>query len=462
MIPNPHVFREYDIRGVADRDFPDDFVELLGRALGTLWARRDARRVGLGRDCRLSSPRLHAAFTRGLLRAGLEILDIGMGPTPLLYFTVFHYDLDGGVQITGSHNPPEDNGFKMMSGKATLSGQDIAELRSMIERGDFVDRPGGRLVPTDPTPAYLGFVRGNIRLPDLSGRPLRFAIDAGSGAGGPLAVAAMRTLGLAPVALLCDPDGRFPVHHPDPSLPENLELLVNTVREQGLDFGIAYDGDADRIGVVDKHGNAVFGDKLLILLARDVIARRPGAAVLGEVKCSQILYDDIAAKGGRPILWKTGHSLIKRKMKEEHALLAGEMSGHVFFADRFFGFDDAVYASLRLIEILARTGKRVDELLSDLPVTSSTPELRVDCSDATKFDVVARVLAHYREVASRGEGHRVIDVDGARIVFPDGAWGLVRASNTQPVLVLRFEATSPERLAEIRAEVEARVSEARA
>lgn len=458
-IPNPHVFREYDIRGVADRDFPDDFAELLGRALGTLWARRDARRVAVGRDCRLSSPRLHVAFMRGLLRSGLEILDIGMAPTPLLYFTVFHYDLDGGVQITGSHNPPEDNGFKMMAGKATLSGADIAQLRVMIEKEDFVDRTGGRVVLTNPTPAYVGFVRGNIRLADTT--ELRFAIDAGSGAGGPLALAAMHALGLHPTALLCDPDGRFPVHHPDPSIPENLELLVETVKRENLDFGIAYDGDADRIGVVDKNGRAVFGDELLVLLARDVIANRPGAAVLGEVKCSQKLYDDIAKQGGRPILWKTGHSLIKKKMKEEHALLAGEMSGHVFFADRFFGFDDAVYASLRLCEILTKTGMRVDELLADLPVTSSTPELRVDCPDATKFDVVQKVLAHYRGVADRGEGHRVIDVDGARIVFPDGAWGLVRASNTQPVLVLRFEASDDARLQQIRAEVEQQVSIAR-
>ncbi len=461
MIPNPHVFREYDIRGVAERDFPDTLIEALGRALGTFWARRDAKRVALGRDCRLSSPRLHAAFTRGLVRCGLEILDIGMSPTPLLYFTVFHHDLDGGVQITGSHNPPEDNGFKMMAGKATLTGADIAELRAMIERGDLVDRPGGRVIPTDPTSAYVGFMRGNIRLPSQGAAGLRFAIDAGSGAGGPLALAAMRALGLAPTALLCDPDGRFPVHHPDPSLPENLELLVSTVREQGLDLGIAYDGDADRIGVVDRNGRIVFGDQLLVLLARDVLASRPGGAILGEVKCSQVLYDDIAARGGRPILWKTGHSLIKKKMKEEGALLAGEMSGHVFFGDRFFGFDDAVYASLRLCEILVRTGLRVDELLADLPVTSSTPELRVDCPDATKFDVVSRVLAHYRSVEARGEGHRVIDVDGARIVFPDGAWGLVRASNTQPVLVLRFEATTDERLAEIRAEVERVVSDAR-
>ncbi len=461
MIPNPHVFREYDIRGVADRDFPDEFVELLGRALGTLWVRRGARRVAVGRDCRLSSPRLHEALVRGALRTGLELHDIAMGPTPLLYFTVFHYDLDGGVQITGSHNPPADNGFKVMAGKETLSGEDILELRRMIEAGDLLDAPGGRLVALDPSDAYVGFVRGNISLTREQAARLRFAIDAGSGAGGPLAVRAMEALGLAPARLLCEPDGRFPVHHPDPSLPENVELLVRTVKEQGLELGIAYDGDADRIGVVDDRGRVVFGDRLLVVLARAVLARRPGAAVLGEVKCSEILYDDIQTKGGRPILWKTGHSLIKRKMREEGALLAGEMSGHVFFADRFFGFDDAIYASLRLLEILAREGKRLSELLADLPERASTPELRVECPDDAKFQVVARVLEHYRGVAERTGELRVIDVDGARIVFADGAWGLVRASNTQPVLVLRFEAPDEARLAAIRREVEGVVEAAR-
>ena len=443
MIPNPHVFREYDIRGVAERDFPDELVELLGRALGTLWVRRDARRVGLGRDCRLSSPRLHTALVRGLLRSGLEILDIGMGPTPLLYFTVFHHDLDGGVQVTGSHNPPEDNGFKMMSGKATLTGQDITELKGMIERGDFVDRPGGRVVATDPTPAYLGFMRGNLRL--HAARPLRFAIDAGSGAGGPLALAAMRALGLEPVALLCDPDGRFPVHHPDPSLPENLELLVGAVREGGLDLGIAYDGDADRIGVVDKYGNTLFGDRLLALLARDVIAARPGAAVLGEVKCSQVLYDDIAARGGRPILWKTGHSLIKKKMKEEQALLAGEMSGHVFFNDRWYGFDDGLYTGARLLEILARTADP-SAVLEALPDASATPEIQIRTAEGENF----RLVEALQKTAKFEGATEVITIDGVRVEYPDG-FGLARASNTTPVVVTRFEADSPEALARIQA-----------
>ena len=452
MIPNLNVFREYDIRGLAARDFPDDFITRLGRALGTFWQRRGCKRVAVGRDCRLSSPRIHAALMSGLTRAGLEILDVGMVPSPLLYFTVFHYELDGGVEITGSHNPPDDNGFKIMLGKAGITNADIHELRAMIEREDFVDRQDGRVTLLDPSDAYAGFIRGNIQ---LGPHPARFAMDAGSGAGGPLALLAMKTVGLSPMSLLCEPDGNFPVHHPDPSLPENLALLIETVRAHNLDFGIAFDGDADRIGVVDRKGNVVYGDKLLIIYARAVLARHPGAPVLGEVKCSQVLYDDIEKRGGRPVLWKTGHSLIKKKMKAEAALLAGEMSGHVFFADRFFGFDDAIYAALRFVEIITHTGLSIDALLEGVPETFSTPELRVDCSDEAKFDVVNRVLAHYKPT------NRVIDVDGARILFDDGAWGLVRASNTQPVLVLRFEAYTEARMNEIRADIEGVVTRAR-
>ena len=450
-IPNPNVFREYDIRGVADRDLPDAFARDLGRALGTMWSRRGARRVAAGRDCRLSSPRLHRALVEGILEAGLHILDLGVGPTPIMYFTVFHRDLDGGVHVTGSHNPGAENGFKAMSGERTLSGEDIPSLRRLIERRDFVHAPGGRVEEIDPLPAYVGFMRGNVRLKRTD---LKVAIDAGSGAAGPLALAALRAVGLEPIGLLCEPDGRFPVHHPDPSQPENTALLVRTVKDGGLDVGIAYDGDGDRIGVVDANGDVLYGDRLLILLSRYLLAERPGAPILGEVKCSQTLYEDIAAHGGRPILWKTGHSLIKAKMREEKALLAGEMSGHVFFADRFYGFDDAVYATLRLLEILSRTRRPLHELLADVPRTVSTPELRVDCPDETKFEVVERVKQRFLST------NDVVTIDGARILF-DGGWGLVRASNTQPVLVLRFEARDEARLAEIRRLVEGAVASAR-
>ena len=448
---NRLIFREYDIRGVADRDLTDDVVEDIGRALGTFLTRRGKKRVALGRDCRLSSDRLHAALSSGLIATGLTVIDTGVGPTPLLYFTVFHKELDGGVQITGSHNPPGDNGFKMMCGKDTLAGDEIRELRTLIERRDFDLKSGGGIDRYDPSPAYCGFMRGNVKLKRTD---LKFAVDAGNGAGGPLALAAMKAVGLSPIAMYCDMDGRFPNHHPDPSELHNVAELAARVQSERLDVGIAYDGDADRLGVIDERGEVLWGDKLMIALSRDILSRHPGAAILGEVKCSQTLYDDIEKHGGRPIVWKTGHSLIKRKMKEEAALLAGEMSGHLFFADRYFGYDDAIYASLRLIEMLSELDEPLSALLKDVPQTFSTPEIRVDCPDEVKFGVVEKVLSHFRST------HDVLDVDGARVKFP-GGWGLVRASNTQPVLVLRFEAQTQSQLASIQAEVESVVKEAR-
>ncbi len=440
----PHIFREYDIRGVADRDMSDSFVTDLGRALGTYMGRIGAERISLGRDCRVSSTRLWTALRTGLLETGLTLVEIGVVPTPIMYYSVFDLDLDGGVQITGSHNPPQENGFKMMQGKASLFGEDIQTLRKMIEQRDFVKKPGGKVEEHNPLTSYTGFVRGNVR---LARKDLRIAIDAGNGAGGPTALAALDAVGVKPVALLCDMDGAFPVHHPDPSQEKNLELLRKTVLENNLELGIAYDGDADRIGVIDGRGNTIWGDKLMILFSRAILARQPGAAIISEVKCSQTMYDDITKHGGRAIMWRTGHSLIKQKMKEENAALAGEMSGHIFFADRFFGFDDAVYATLRLLEIVAASDIPLHEMLADVPETFATPELRADCPDELKFALVEQVLAHYRVT------HTVIDVDGARIQF-EGGWGLVRASNTQPVLVLRFEADTEERLREIRGEVE--------
>ncbi len=450
---NPNIFRQYDIRGVADADLDDEFVQDLGRALGTFWMRQRRPKIALGRDCRLSSPRLHAALTAGLAETGIQVLDVGVVPTPLMYFTVFHHELHGGVMITGSHNPPGDNGFKMMKGRGSLYGDDILELRRMIQERDFDLPGGGTRETTDVLPSYVGFVADNVT---LARKDLRIAIDAGNGAAGPTALATLRALGIEPVALHCEMDGRFPAHHPDPTEPHNLEELIATVRDQGLDLGIAFDGDGDRLGVIDAEGTVRWGDQLLVFLARDLLSRRPGAAILGEVKCSQVLYDDIAAHGGRPILWKTGHSLIKTKMKEEGALLAGEMSGHVFFADKFYGFDDATYAAARVLEVLAASDTPLHEALADLPATEVTPELRVDCPDEQKFAVVTKVRDHFKQT------HEVIEVDGARILFGDGAWGLVRASNTQPVLVLRFEAQDADTLQRIRAEVEDVVAQARA
>ncbi len=441
---NPHVFRQYDIRGHAGRDFGDDFVYALGRSLGTFYATRGLHRIGVGRDCRLSSPRLHRGLCNGLLRSGVDVVDVGIGPTPLLYFAVHHLDLDGGIQITGSHNPPEENGFKMMVGKGSLFGNDIVELRDAIESERFHDGGRGTAQPVDVTSAYVAHAQQNIR---LARKDIPFAIDAGNGAGGPLALATMRALGLDPVALLCEMDGTFPVHHADPTEPETLEMLKARVLDDELELGFAYDGDADRVGVIDARGEIIWGDKLMIVLSRALLREHPGATIIGEVKCSQTMYDDIEKRGGRGILWKTGHSLIKAKMKEEHALLAGEMSGHIFFADRYYGFDDAIYATLRILEIASQSRVPLHEMLSDVPQTFATPEIRVECDDAAKFELVRRVVEYYRPTNS------LIDIDGARIQF-EGGWGLVRASNTQPVLVLRFEAESEERLQEIRDEVE--------
>jgi phosphomannomutase/phosphoglucomutase len=386
---------------------------------------------------------LHAAFLEGLLDTGMNVVDIGVGPTPLLYFTVFESDLEGGAQITGSHNPGNENGFKLMCGKATLSGDEIRELRQLIIDGDFARRQGGQVQGYDPRPAYCGYMAGNVR---LSRKDVRFAVDAGNGAAGPLSIAAMQAVGLSPDPMFCEMDGHFPNHHPDPSEVHNLMPLIERVRANKLELGIAFDGDGDRIGVIDERGEIIWGDRLMILFSRQILKRHPGAAILGEVKCSQTLYDDISKNGGRPIIWKTGHSLIKKKMKEEAALLAGEMSGHMFFADRYFGFDDATYAALRMIEIVADADQPLSALLEDVPRTHATPEIRVDCADDVKFNVVQRVLDHYRRE------HEVLDVDGARVRFPHG-WGLVRASNTQPALVLRFEAGSPSQLDEIQNEV---------
>ncbi|MEM6962762.1 MAG: phosphomannomutase/phosphoglucomutase [Myxococcota bacterium] len=441
---NKNIFRQYDIRGVADSDLEPSLVRDLGKAIGTFHRRKDRGTIAVGRDCRLSSPRLHGSLISGIQATGLNVVDLGIVPTPLLYFAVFHYELDGGVQITGSHNPSPDNGFKMMSGRASLFGDDILELRKMIETSDF-DLPGGGVVrERNVLPAYVGFMKGNI---SLQRTDLRFAIDAGNGAGGPTALATFRALGLDPIGLLCDMDGRFPAHHPDPTDPANLELLRDTISHRELDFGIAYDGDADRIGVVDSKGSIVWGDKLMILLSRALLRDHPNAAILGEVKCSQTLYDEISKHGGRPILWKTGHSLIKTKMKEENALLAGEMSGHIFYADRYFGFDDAIYVSLRLLEILSKSEKSLHELLEDVPATATTPEIRIPCGDDEKFKIVEALTSHFRK------SHQVVDIDGARILFDQG-WGLVRASNTQPALVMRFEAADEARLDDIQTEVQ--------
>ena len=450
----PHVFREYDIRGVADRDLTDELAVGLGLALATMLPTGPQRRIALARDCRVSSERLHAALLRGLVEGGAHVIDVGVGPTPLLYFAVHHLEADGGVMITGSHNPAEENGFKMMRGRASFFGKDIEALRATLVSGDLPKTPGGKVESIDVSDDYVAAVTRDIVRP---ASPISVVLDAGNGAGGPLGLRCLRKIGVEPDALYCEMDGLFPNHHPDPTMPKNLAALIDRVKKLGARVGLAYDGDADRLGAVDQSGEIIWGDKLMILFSRAVLEAHPGAAILGEVKCSQTLYDDIKKHGGQPVMWKTGHSLIKTKMKEMHALLAGEMSGHLFFADRYFGYDDAIYASLRLVELLAKTGKTMGQLLADVPHTVTTPELRVDCPDDVKFELVSRVTA-----AFRARGNAVNDTDGARIAFGENAWGLVRASNTGPVLVMRFEADDDAMLLKIRTDVEGVVAAERA
>jgi len=437
-----HIFREYDIRAVVDREITLDEVTLLGRALGTYLGREGKKRIVLGRDGRLSSGAFRDHLLQGLLATGCYVLDIGVCPTPLLYFSIRSLEAEGGVMITASHNPPEYNGFKICNGPDTIFGEEIQRLLGIAEKGDFLSG-NGRLEYRDVLPAYHQFVLSDIRL----SKPLRVGVDGGNGTGGWLALPLLKQLGCRVFDLYCDIDGTFPHHEPDPTVPKNLIDLIDLVRREKLDVGLAYDGDGDRLGVVDHQGTIIWGDQLLILFARDILKTRPGATFIGEVKCSQNLYEDIPRRGGQVLMWKTGHSLIKQKMKEVQAVLAGEMSGHIFFADRYFGFDDAIYASLRLLEILARSGQSISELLSGLPQTYATPEIRVATLEELKFNLVE---AMKKELAGR---FPIVEVDGVRVLFEDG-WGLIRASNTQPALVLRFEARSPVRLKEIQQFIE--------
>jgi phosphomannomutase/phosphoglucomutase len=446
---NPSIFREYDIRGLAEKDFDKEFAVLLGKVHGTVVAEKGGRRVTVGRDCRTTSDVYAEGVIAGLVSTGVHVTDIGICPTPLLYFSLFHLDADGGIQVTASHNPSEYNGFKICVGKDTLYGEQILNIRDRMIRQEFRERPGGRVDRYEIVPPYHDYLLRDV--PRLA-RPLKVVVDAGSGVGGPVAPPIFRRLGCAVWEIACTPDPSFPIHHPDPTVPENLELLIEKVKEEKADLGVAYDGDADRLGAVDEKGNILWGDELLVLFARDVLQRNPKAVVISEVKCSQRLYDDIEKRGGSAIMWKAGHSLLKAKMKETRALLAGEMSGHMFFADRYFGFDDAIYASLRLLEILARSGQPLSALLADLPQTVSTPEIRVEFSDDKKFAIAEKAKEYFRQ------HYDIIDVDGVRVRFPEG-WGLIRASNTQPALVLRFEARSADKLKEYRAIIEDKLKE---
>jgi phosphomannomutase/phosphoglucomutase len=445
MLPK-HIFRQYDIRGLAESELTDEVSHAIGQAFGTFLVREGRKKLALGHDLRPSSTRIHRALLEGLLSAGVEVLELGMIPTPLLYFGVVHFKQDAGISITGSHNPPEYNGFKFQLADRPFYGSDIQKLAEWIEKKNL-ETGKGRTASTEVVTPYLAALKNQFRI----SKKWKIVIDSGHGMSGMVAPQLFKELGQEVVELYTNLDPAFPDHHPDPSVPENLEDVSREVLRRKADLGVAFDGDADRIGVIDEKGNWIQGDRLLLIYSRQILKREKGAAIIGDVKCSPLLYRDIAQRGGRPILWKTGHSNIKAKMKEEKAALAGELSGHMFFADRWYGFDDAIYAACRILEVLDQEKRPLSELYADIPKVVSTPEIRFDCpSDEKKFEIVRAVVADLKK------DYPVFDLDGARIEFEDG-WGLIRASNTQPVLVMRFEATSEKRLREIRSLIEEKV-----
>ncbi len=439
-----HIFREYDIRGVVGKDLTPTLAESVGRAFGSQ-VRQDLTKeqptVALGRDNRKSSIELQDGISKGLVAAGVRVLDVGLVPTPALYFAAHHLAADAALQVTGSHNPPEYNGFKMLTAAGPFFGNSIQNLRERIESGRLSEGRGER-VARPILDDYMADVAARFELP----RPVSVVVDCGNGTGSLAAVELLERIGARVVPLYCESDGSFPNHHPDPTVDENLMDLIELVRESDAELGVALDGDADRIGAVDEQGRIVRGDYLLLIYALDALKRSPGEQVIFDVKCSQVLQDELSKANGRPIMWKTGHSLIKNKMKETGARIAGEMSGHMFFSDDYYGFDDALYAACRLVDIVARSGGPLSLSLQGIPRFESTPEIRIDCPDDRKFDVVARAIQHF------SGRYDVLDVDGARLQLPD-SWALIRASNTQPVIVLRFEASSEEQLSALQEEI---------
>lgn len=439
---NPYVFRQYDIRGVVDEDLNEDFATRLGLAFGTYALKNGENKVVVGCDNRTSSPSFKRAVINGLLSTGCDVVDIGTVVTPIFYFARVHYDINPGIMVTASHNPAQFNGFKVAFGPGTIYGDEIQSLREMMEKGDF-NSGKGNVISKDPIEDYTNMVLSKI----IISKRLRVGIDCGNGAASFFAEKLFSRLGVNVYPIYCISDPSFPNHFPDPVKPENLTDLRELVLKEKLDLGIGFDGDGDRIGVVDDKGNIIYGDMLMILYWREIMPKFPGATAIVEVKCSEALVDEIKKLGGKPMFYKTGHSLIKAKMREIGAVFTGEMSGHMFFADEYYGFDDAFYAAARLLRILSNTDKKLSELLSDVPKYFSTPELRVACPDEEKFDKVRAVKQYF-------EGkYPIIDVDGARVIFPDG-WGLVRSSNTGPELIVRCESKSEEGLDNIKAQIQ--------
>jgi phosphomannomutase/phosphoglucomutase len=446
MQVDAHIFREYDIRGIVGRELKGDVPHWIGRAFGSEVRARlggGTLTVAVGHDNRPSSPQLTAGIAAGIRESGVDVVDVGTVPTPVLYYAAAKLGTDAGLQITGSHNPPEYNGFKLVLRGRALYGEDIQGLKRRIEQEDFTSGAGA-LRNVDIVPVYIQDVGSRFRLQ----RKTRIVVDCGNGTGSLVAVDLLRSIGAEVIPLFCESDGTFPNHHPDPTVDANLRDVIRTVQEQKADFGVAFDGDADRLGAVDEAGAIIRGDILLLLLGLDAL-NRLGAPqkLVFDVKCSQVVPEVFAARGGVPIMWKTGHSLIKEKMKEVKAPIAGELSGHICFGEDYYGFDDALYGACRLTELVSRSGRSLGSLVGQFPRTVSTPEIRVEVSEETKFDLVRRAVSHF------SEGHEVNAVDGARVQF-DGGWGLLRASNTQPVLVLRYEAATAAQLESIKTTME--------
>lgn len=446
-----HIFREYDIRGLADTELCDSTVEAIGQAYGSYLTDLGIFEVTVGGDARLSTERIKHAVIEGLCRAGVSVIDIGLVATPVFYWSLYHFGVDGGVMITGSHNPPEFNGLKLAQGKATMWGDDIQEIYRIIRDGRMeTSEMRGEVRREEIRDAYIDMLASKV---ELGPRKLKVVLDAGNGTGGLFAPEVMRRLGCEVIELFSEPDGHFPNHHPDPTKREYLPALIDAVAKNGADLGIGFDGDSDRIGAVDDKGRMIFGDQLMMLFWQEILPHHPGAVAIIEVKSSMMLFEGVKALGGVPMWWKSGHSLVKAKMRDEDALFSGEVSGHMFFADEFYGFDDAFYAAERLLRILSNTDKKLSELIDAMPHYPSTAETRFDCPDDLKFDVVDRV----REAAERD--CETITVDGVRIVRDDG-WELLRASNTQPVLVARCEGRTQEALDSLCTDMKRRIKDA--
>jgi phosphomannomutase / phosphoglucomutase len=435
---NPHIFRAYDVRGRVGSDITPEVFRQVGQAYGALVRGRGGTRVAVGQDNRLSSAELKVPFIEGARAAGLSVVDIGLSPTPVLYFATAHWGLDGGANITGSHNPIEYNGVKMVhAGAAPLTEEEIQSLRKMIEMGRLTTAAPGALIERSARDDYYAAVTARVQV----ARPLTVVVDAGNSVAGLYAPGLLRRLGCEVVELFCESDGRFPNHLPDPEDARNMRDLQARVVEVGAALGVAYDGDADRVGIVDECGRRHEADLILVLLARDLLQRRPGAKVVFDVKSSQSLVDDVRRHGGVPVMWKTGHSHLKRKMREDGILLGGEVSGHMFFGENYYAVDDGILASCKIIELAARSPEPLSALFDSVPHRLTTPELKAMCPDAEKFRVIDELAREFKQ------RYETIDIDGARVNFPGGGWGLVRASNTNPYLTLRFEADSEEKIA---------------